>query len=455
MKKQSPWLWRFGWFGCAILCARFNAFCDGTNWTATESIPIGSMLVRILADGARSQLYAVDRANSDILIVKLATHTVRRIYVGHDPTDLDLDATGRFLYVANKGPGTGAPGSDRIGVIDLDSETVAASWVSPVTVNYVTAGRSGRVYSNSGIENWNFGDARSFDTITGVDLGSFSAVKTRMVISSDKTFLYGQYVYTGNLGEMGVFDVSGDTIKLVDRLRYPPYTFNYGWGLDNYCLSSDDKVLGYGPVLFNARNLIEQLGILPENVWALNADGSVAFGESGIWDTTTFVIHGGPTKIGALPGSTTVMNYNRIMDALVMFMPTDRTIRLIEKTTLSGTPLRWLAKYGIPNTIGVDRADLDGDGIDNKTEWTLDTDPTKVSEALRIELDSIGALSVNLTSPLRRYSLQRNSMDPMEATSSPWQEVSTQQGTGGRLDFTLGAGTTNGLGAMFRLQVIQ
>src|SRR4051812_42332389 len=98
-----------------ILFAVFSIFPAAlqsalVKWGATESIPVNSAVIRIIADPIRPRLYAVDRGNSELLIVDLTQRTVTKLYVGKDPTDADIDVSGRFLYVANKGPGTGAPG---------------------------------------------------------------------------------------------------------------------------------------------------------------------------------------------------------------------------------------------------------------------------------------------------------------------------------------------------------
>jgi len=174
------------------------------TWAVSRKIPLGTSVVRVLADPNRNWVYAIDRQNSDILFINLLTGSPeKKLYVGKDPTDFDIDATGNFLYIANKGPGTGVAGSWRIGVVALSNQTLVTSYITSVVAENVTAGRAGRLYYNSAFDNWNGGDAHAVNTITGADLGSFAIVKTRMVISSDKTRLYGQYTYYGNLGQMG------------------------------------------------------------------------------------------------------------------------------------------------------------------------------------------------------------------------------------------------------------
>jgi hypothetical protein len=439
---QSVLLTAFCLFPTAVQSA-------SVTWGATESISLGSTVARIVADPVRPRLYAVDRGNSQVLIVDLTQRSVRKLYVGKDPTDADIDVSGKFLYVANKGPGTGAPGSDRVSVVDLETGTMTASWFAPTTVNYVTAGRSGHLYYNAGIDNWNYGEARMFNTATGQDLGNFGAIKTRMVISSDKTLLYGQYVYSGNLGEMAVFYVSTDAVRLVDHLRYPPYANNYGWGVDNYCLSGDDRVLGYGPVLFNAKNLIDQFGILPESVGALNFDGTVAFGQNRIWDTTTFSVRGDATEIGAMPFSANVMTFDASRDILFAFNPIDRSIHFVEQTTRNGISLRWLKSRGLATTNVVESEDLDGDGYTLLDEWMLDSDPKVPTTQLRVSLESDFRLRIEPTSIARRYTVERAA----ELQFGNWQSVAEIAGTEGVSVVPLGADAGQGGGALYRVKV--
>lgn len=404
----------------------------GSTWSVSGKIALGTAVVRVMADPHRPCVYAIDRANSDILFIDPATQSViKKIYVGQDPTDLDIDSTGDFLYIANKGPGTGAPGSDRIAVINLNTQTKTTSYILPAKAVNVTAGRNGRLYYNSGYDLWNSGDAHTLNTATGSDLGSFAGIKSRMVISSDKTRLYGQYIYDGNLGQMGVWDVSGDQAKLVDSLRYSPYP--YGWDYDNYCLSGNDHRLVYGPVLFNASNLLDQIGLFREQIYALNYDGSVAFGANSIWDSTTFELHGDATKITNLPFATTIMTFDNNAGVLYAFNSSDNSLYVIEQTTTHGIAHRWLAKYGLSTNDTVETQDFDNDGLTTLQECILDSNPTNSTPSFTIQILPDGCLSVSDTSASRRYELQRTD----NLVSGSWETISEIQGSGSNLLITV------------------
>jgi len=89
-------------------------------------------------------------------------------------------------------------------------------------------------------------------------------------------------------------------------------------------------------VLFNATNLLDAIGLFQEQVYALNFDGSIAFGQSAIWDTTTFAIHGDATKIADLPFVTSVMTFDPGAQVLYALNSADSTIYQIEPVTVRG-----------------------------------------------------------------------------------------------------------------------
>jgi len=412
----------------------------GATWAISEKIPLGENVVWMRPDPGRPWLYAIDQVNSEVLFIDLRTASVSRsIYVGDSPSDLDIDATDNFLYVANQGPGTGLYGSWRIGVVALTNQTLVNSFITLVSAVHVSAGRPGRLYYNNG------GEVHSVDTDSGTDLGAFNNIKTRMVISSDKTHLYGQYVYTGNLGAMGDFDVATDTITLLDTAYYSPYP--YGWDYDNYSISGDNHYLGYGQIMFTATNFADQIGEFPEQIYALNGDGSVAFGQTNIWDTTTFPIHGNATQITNMPISTTIMIFDSNTNVLYAFNPADESIYALAPSTTHGIPLSWLTYYGLSTNDSVESQQLGGDGRTVLQDWLLDTSPTNPATSLRLTWSTNSALNVQYTSARRYYQLQRST-----SLSSPsWQEVAESKGNGSNLLFGVSADRINYPSAYYRV----
>jgi hypothetical protein len=245
---------------------------------------------------------------------------------------------------------------------------------------------------------------------------------------------------------MGAFDVSSDQITLVDSQYYSPYP--YGWDYNNYSLSGDDNYLAYGKILFNPTNFTDQIGQFQEQVYALNRDGTVAFGEASIWDTTTFPIHGDATQITNMPFATTIMTFDSQANALYAFNSADKSLYVIEQTTTQGIPFRWLARYGLGTNDIVEAQDPDSDGLNNLQEWMLDSNPTNATPALRLEWMINPQLKVQSTSAARWYELQRTT----NLVSVNWQVVSQLQGSGSNLVFDVTSDRSMRTQAFYRIK---
>ena len=394
------------------------------KWTSTGSINLNGNVVQIIKDADRPLVYAIDKINSDILFINLEEMRVtKRLYVGKDPTSFDINIKGNTMYVANKGFGTGTPAGYQIAVVDLDTQTKTNYFITSYQpVNLVT-GRKGIIYYNDG----NYG-AEAINAETGAQLSSIAGnrIKTMMVVKSDKSKLYGQYVYTGNLGEMGVFNISTDTITKTDRHPYSPYASNYGWAYKNYSISGDDSYLAYGRILFNPDNLMNQYGLFSELIYALNYDGSIAFGSSAIWDTTTFPIHGDATKISDLPFTTSIIHFDTSENVLYAFNSVDQTLQTIERCTSSGISHRWLESHGCSTNDSVSEQDTENDGLTVLQEWILDSNPNELTSKSFIRFAGPTELEVMNSSSARFYEL----IGCSNLMSNDWSFCDVYQGTG-------------------------
>jgi DNA-binding beta-propeller fold protein YncE len=358
-------------------------------------------------------VYALDRAADQVLFVSLTEwRVIERLYVGKRPSSFDIDASGNFLYVGNEGVGTGLAGSLQIAEVDLETRKKTrqfildptAAYSIPIRAENVTAGREGIVYFNSGYNMLNGGYAGVLNTVTGTDMGGLPAIKSPMVVNSKKTKLYGQYIYEGNLGEMGVWNLGVTPPTLVDRFPYSPYP--YGWDYNNYVLSGDDKKLVLGYVLFNSAKLVDQLGLFPEMIYALNFDGSVAFGSNSVWDTSTFPVNGDPTRLQDMPVKTDLMYFDSHEGVLYAANQTNKTIHVVELCTSNGIPHRWLQKYSLPVEDSVEASDPDGDGFTVMDEWRLGEAPDAVTRPFRLEIASSKWLRFSSGSPERVYAIE-------------------------------------------------
>ena len=336
-----------------------------SEWEITDSIPLDAIIVDLIKDPTRPYLYALNRTDSKVLFIDLELNTISELYVGKLPTSLALNTDNDTLYVANAGTGSETTGGYQIAVVDLATKTKSHHILTNYQPVNLAIGNNNRLYYNDGA--WEFGNIHGESGFTGVinlntetELGGIGSyrIKSHMVMNDDKTKLYGQYIYSGNLGEMGVFDIETDSVFKLDDHPYSPYP--YGWDYNNFSISSNGNRLAYGYVLFNADNLLIQYGVFQELIYALNEDGTIAFGGDYIWDTTSF---------GATGEATALLNHN--LDAKVMCYDSD------ERVLYAFTPNDYSIKT---MTIAPDTdpsADQDEDGLDFDEEMIHGTDPTK------------------------------------------------------------------------------
>lgn len=310
------------------------------NWQITEAIPLDAVIVDLVKDPNRPCLYALNRTDSEVLFIDLELKTVTPLYVGKLPTSLAINADGTKMYVANRGAGSGTPAGYQISVVDLNTRTKTGHFLTTYQPVNLVCGAGQRLYYNDstgGDEEFNSdGNTGVIDLETETELGGIGTfyIKGPMVLNDTKTKLYGQYIYEGNLGEMGVFDIESTSISKLDRHPYSPYP--YGWDYNNYVISGDGNRLAYGYVLFNADNLLIQYGVFSELIHALNGDASIAFGENTIWDTTSFGSNGNATQLMRHGLSASVMCYDSPNNCLYAFSQIDFSIKKLET---GGVPL--------------------------------------------------------------------------------------------------------------------
>lgn len=356
------------------------------NWQVTDSIPLDAVIVDLVKDPNRPFLYALNRTGSEVLFIDLQLKTIKSLYVGKLPTSLAINEAGTKMYVANRGIGSGTPAGYQISVVDLATQTKTHHFLTKYQPVNLVCGSQERLYYNDGA--WEHGNIHDVAGQSGIinlatetELGAIGGfrIKSRMVVNDDKSKLYGQYVYDGNLGEMGVFDIENPTAFKLDRHPYSPYP--YGWDYNNYSISANGNRLAYGKILFNADNLLIQYGVTPEFIQALNGNGTVAFGLNQIWDTTTFATTGNATSLLNHGLASTVMHFDAANNCLYAF-------------TNNGFAIKKLQASAPPVPSG----DADSDGLSATEELALQTDPND-ADSDNDGLDD-GAESISGLNPL-------------------------------------------------------
>ncbi len=333
------------------------------GWQVTDSIPLDAVIVDLVKDPNRPFLYALNRTGSEVLFIDLELKTIKSLYVGKLPTSLAINEAGTKMYVANRGIGSGTPAGYQISVVDLATQAKTHHFLTKYQPVNLVCGPQQRLYYNAGA--WEDGNIHSVGGQSGIinlttetELGMIGGyqIKSRMVVNDTRSKLYGQYVYDGNLGEMGVFDIENPVAFRLDRHPYSPYP--YGWDYNNYSISADGNRLTYGSILFNADNLLIQYGVFPERIQALNGNGSVAFGVNQIWDTTTFAAGGDATSLMNHGLSSTVMRFDAASNCLYAFTNNGYAIKKLEASAAPPAP-----------------ADADSDGLSAAEELALQTNP--------------------------------------------------------------------------------
>jgi len=246
-------------------------------------VNVGRALEDMIVDPVRPYLYGIDRINNMLVFVSLDSLKVTKtMFIGSSPTDLDIDKAGTELYVANFG-------SSQIAVVNLDTQTLArnltvdtgGTWDgNPYRLACMTAGK----LAWTSLDQWN--SVRLIDAATGAQLSNgFTIYYPDLASSPD-----GSRLYAGESGSSGSkiyrYDIVGGVLQQQDQT--PGY--GYGYSSRTVRVSGNGNFVFYAAKKLNALNLGGELGTFSEIIYASNFDGSVAVGNSNVFDGNTFAI---------------------------------------------------------------------------------------------------------------------------------------------------------------------
>jgi hypothetical protein len=268
--------------------------------TAGVYIEVNSQVERMKVDPTRPYLYAIDRVNNSLHFVNLDTQTVEKtIFIGSSPTDLDINVSGRELFVANFG-------ATEIGVVDLDTrvksrslfvDTSQGTWDGNPYRLVCTAGDT-LVFTSQ--DQWN--DLKLVSAVTGNHIVTVGTLYTPTLSRNAA----GTRVYASG-GTSGAirYDLTGNTLAQVD------ISSSTGGPLN---ATRDGMFLFSGAKKLLANNLKSVVGTLSEAILVATSDGSVAVGMTSIHNASLFSV------IKPLPLST----------AVVALGPDDHTLYLYD-----------------------------------------------------------------------------------------------------------------------------
>jgi DNA-binding beta-propeller fold protein YncE len=259
--------------------------------TAGVFIAVNSQVEKMKVDRKRAFLYAIDRVNNSLHFVDLTNQTVSStIFVGSTPTDLDIDASGDQLFIANFG-GT------EIAVVDLNTQLKSRSLFVDTSVStwngnpYRLACTANNTLVFTSQDQW-----QDLKLVRTSDGGNITVAGTLyepgLAANPDGTRVYA----TGDdINGLARYDLGNNALTASD---------GSGSGIASggpVIVSGDGMFVFAGAQKYLANNLKSVLGSFGESIVAVTHDGSIAVGSTRIFDGTTF------SAKKSLPLTTTVL----------------------------------------------------------------------------------------------------------------------------------------------------
>ena len=241
-----------------------------------ENIDVGVSITRMMVDPSRAYVYALDKDNNELLFINTDSKQVEKsIFVGSNPSGMDMNADYSKLYVANNG-------SSLVSVVDLNTQTkvndlqveTQSGWDNnPFSIVWLKGGYI--AYSVEG-----YGKIRIANAQTGA-------------LVNNNVSDYGKYLDT-NKAHDKLFSSFDEGVKMygfnAGMLTEIGSTGNYGSFDKKIFVTSDDAYVFIGLRKFSTNNLGVLLGTFDEEISAINSDGSIATGRTKIYNGNTFSV---------------------------------------------------------------------------------------------------------------------------------------------------------------------
>ncbi len=281
------------------------------------SIAVGTQIEKMMVDPNRPFIYAVDRVNNALLFINTDLGALTKtIDVGSSPVDLDINLDGDKLYIANFG-------STQINVVDLNTQEIGFSFFVDPDIGtwdgnpYRIAALSNNRLAFTSEDQWN--SIKIVNAETGVNLSNGASIYRPNLFTN----LAGTVLYAAESGSSGSqvyrYNVdSGNSLNEVDES-------SSGSAQRGSFITHDGQYIFFRKQKILANNLQSTLGTFPDNIYAANADGSIALGEDQYYNGENFAI------LGNLPVTSEVMAsdpnedifyiYNAVSSSIVVFTP--------------------------------------------------------------------------------------------------------------------------------------
>jgi DNA-binding beta-propeller fold protein YncE len=256
-------------------------------------INVATQVEAMLLDPKRPWLYALDQVNNALLFINTDERAVKKtVFVGSKPSDLDISLDGSELYVANWG-------STEISVIDLVKQDIGRKIFVDTSLGtwqgnpYRIATLADNLLVFTTEDQWC--DLKLVRGSDGVNITTTASVyEPDLVAAPDgKTLFVAESGSTGS--GLHRYSVSSTGLTAIDSSGTAS-----GYGSRKAVVTGDGQYVFYAGNKFLASNLKNILGQFGEAIYAANQDGTLAVGQSKIYNGTTFAI------LRPLPLTTTV-----------------------------------------------------------------------------------------------------------------------------------------------------
>ncbi|MGA2867150.1 MAG: immunoglobulin domain-containing protein [Verrucomicrobiota bacterium] len=368
------------------------------------NVPPARVLVKLVPDSARSRVYALDASsgnNPGTLVALDATNgsTVSVISLGKYPTDMVMTPAGDALYVVNTGSRT-------VSKVSLDTFSVVAeksistpNAYSPTDPLHLALGASSRVYFTDGAWapniyalNYNTG-ASTMVYDAGANMYIYGAVGVPdgtggMVATRNGSTLYTWLQYGWGAGWAGstVARLAATAPSLTWNQTGP---FQYRDPIDApILLNASETLLFNKGYMLAAANVSLVLASFTENIYAISADGSLAFGPTAVFKTqdgtlltnlpfasTVQTVSGNQQKLfryNSGDGTLAVYDLGSVIaapDPASNPVPADLSVVNPPRQQLAWTPSRWATSFRV--FLGTNQAEVAA--ADTTSQWFLGT----------------------------------------------------------------------------------
>jgi hypothetical protein len=282
--------------------------------TPVGSINVGQPLARIVADPVRGKVYGFTAAG-DVLFIDRASLSVQKtIPTGRALTDIDVASDGSFMTVLDnvtRGYWNQPPAVYAI-KYDLATQTQSGFTMVQSPLYHMALGRPNRIV---GVQTNQWVNVFQNDATTGAQLstagggyfgsGSTDYETVTLVTNPQGTRLFRTDIGISSIAVMA-WDISGDSLVPAGSRGVGSYA------TEPVFINSNGSSLYVGDLRLNPMNLNQVLGVFPETIYAANADNTLAFGATSIFDPA------GGGKLGNMPLNSSKMvlgEYDRYLYA--------------------------------------------------------------------------------------------------------------------------------------------